>query len=116
MRPHQGASYGPHVTANDPREEPLAASTPGRHESAEHYTITVGGHLSARWAAWFDGLDLTRTPDGTTVISGPVVDQSALHGLLQKLRDIGIPLIALTKTAPHTQPTPTTQTSDHERP
>ncbi len=59
------------------------------------YEIRLGGHLENRWAAWFDGLGITLEPDGTTVISGPVVDQAALHGLLQKVRDLGLPLISL---------------------
>lgn len=59
------------------------------------YEIRVEGHLTERWSAWFDGLDITGEDDGTTVIRGSVVDQAALHGLLQRLRDIGIPLISL---------------------
>ena len=59
------------------------------------YEIRVKGHLSERWTAWFDGLSLSLDDDGTTVIAGPVADQAALHGLLQKLRDVGIPIIAL---------------------
>ncbi len=59
------------------------------------YEIRVDGHLGTRWAAWFDGLAITSERDGTTVLRGPVVDQAALHGLLQKLRDVGIPLISL---------------------
>jgi len=73
----------------------------------QQYEIRVRGHLERRWSAWFDGLDLTRQDDGTTVICGPVADQAALHGLLQRLRDIGIPLISLTPIAPvdpHTHP------------
>ena len=60
------------------------------------YEIRVEGHLGTRWAAWFDGLTVTSDSDGTTVLRGSVVDQAALHGLLQKLRDVGIPLISLT--------------------
>ena len=60
------------------------------------YEIRVNGQLGTRWAAWFDGLAITSERDGTTVLRGPVVDQAALHGLLQKLRDVGIPLISLT--------------------
>ena len=60
------------------------------------YEIKVEGHLGARWAAWFDGLAITSGDDGTTVLRGSVIDQAALHGLLQRLRDIGIPLISLT--------------------
>jgi hypothetical protein len=62
---------------------------PGRYE------IRLKGHLDARWAAWFDGLTLTHGSDGTTTIHGPVADQAALHGLLQKARDLGLPLISV---------------------
>ena len=61
------------------------------------YEIRVAGHLETRWAAWFDGLSVTTERGGTTVLRGPVVDQAALHGLLQKLRDVGVPLISLTQ-------------------
>lgn len=64
---------------------------PGRYE------IRVTGHLDSRWAAWFDGLRLTRTPDGLTVIDGQVTDQAALHGLLQRVRDAGLPLVSVTR-------------------
>ncbi len=63
---------------------------------ASRYEIRLKGHLAARWAAWFDGLTLTREDDGTTLIQGPVVDQAALHGLLQKVRDTGLPLVSVT--------------------
>ena len=73
--------------------------TPGHHIAPYvplvQYEIRVDGHLSSRWEAWFDGLTLVRASDGTTVIRGPIVDQSALHGVLQKLRDLGIPLISV---------------------
>ena len=59
------------------------------------YEIRLKGHLNARWADWFDGLTLTQESDGTTLLSGPVVDQAALHGLLGKVRDLGLPLIAV---------------------
>ena len=64
-------------------------------EAAGHYRIRLRGHLDARWAPWFDGLTLTRESDGTTLIQGPVQDQAALHGLLQKVRDVGLPLISV---------------------
>ena len=60
------------------------------------YEIVVDGHLSARWASWFDGFTIADDADGTTVLRGTVVDQAALHGLLQRIRDIGIPLLSLT--------------------
>jgi hypothetical protein len=70
------------------------APSDARHE-AGRYEIRLQGHLEPRWAAWFDGLSLTHKRDGTTVIYGPVVDQAALHGLLAKVRDLGLPLIAV---------------------
>jgi hypothetical protein len=63
--------------------------------SGQNYEIRLKGHLEPRWADWFDGLTLTRESDGTTVLSGSVVDQAALHGLLGKVRDLGVPLIAV---------------------
>jgi hypothetical protein len=62
-----------------------------------YYEIRLQGHLEARWAAWFDGLSLTHESDGTTTLHGTVVDQAALHGLLSKVRDLGLPLIAVTQ-------------------
>ena len=62
---------------------------PGRYE------IRVGGHLNDRWVAWFDGLGLRREGDGTTVIHGPIADQAALHGVLGKVRDTGLPLLSV---------------------
>lgn len=70
--------------------------TVGRHHDPGRYEIRVQGHLDPRWTAWFDGLKLTREPGGTTLIEGEVIDQSALHGLLQKLRDAGLPLLSVT--------------------
>ena len=64
------------------------------------YEIRVGGRLDTRWAAWFDGLTLTHGGDGTTVLRGVVVDQAALHGVLQKVRDLGLPLLAVTRVDP----------------
>ena len=81
------------------------------HTSASHshdhgrYEIRVKGHLAPRWAAWFDGMSLTNESDGTTSIRGPVTDQAALHGLLQRLRDTGLPLISVTQLDP-SMPTP----------
>jgi hypothetical protein len=60
-----------------------------------HYQIRLGGHLGATWSAWFDGMQITCTEAGETLLTGPVADQAALHGLLHKLRDLGIPLISL---------------------
>jgi hypothetical protein len=92
------------VTTEDPTDAP-----------EPQYEIRVAGRLAPRWSAWFDGLAVVTEADGTTVLRGPVVDQAALHGLLQKLRDVGIPLVSLRQLGsdphrqphnqPHTQPT-----------
>jgi hypothetical protein len=68
--------------------------------AAGRYEIRLKGHLEARWVAWFDGLSLTHESDGTTVIHGPNVDQAALHGVLQKVRDLGLPLVSVTQVEP----------------
>jgi hypothetical protein len=67
----------------------------GHQHSPGRYEIRLKGHLDTRWAAWFDGLTLTHGTDGTTLLHGPVADQAALHGLLQKTRDLGLPLISV---------------------
>jgi hypothetical protein len=74
-------------------------SAGGYHGSGQ-YEIRLKGHLGSRWAAWFDGLSLTNESDGTTLIHGPVADQAALYGLLQKTRDLGLPLISVTFVEP----------------
>ena len=66
-------------------------------DGAARYEIRLKGHLNTRWATWFDGLTLTTCNDGTTSIRGLVLDQSALHGLLQRVRDLGVPLISVTR-------------------
>jgi hypothetical protein len=68
--------------------------TPDR-SGAGRYEIRLTGHLDAHWTAWFDGLIVTRMSDGTTVISGPIADQAALHGVLQRVRDLGLPLVSV---------------------
>ena len=72
----------------------------GQDHEPRLYQIRVGGHLESRWAAWFDGMSLSYETDGTTHISGPVVDQAALHGLLHTLRDTGLPLVSVTQVEP----------------
>ena len=77
----------------------------GHHGGPGQYEIRLKGHLNRRWAAWFDGLSITRCGDGTTLIHGPVTDQAALYGLIQKTRDLGLPLISVTLVEPgHPQP------------
>ena len=79
----------------------------GHHHTPGRYEIRLEGHLDSRWVAWFDGLSLTNESDGTTIIRGAVVDQAALHGLLQKVRDVGLPLVSVTQVEPD-QPNGTT--------
>ena len=59
--------------------------------------LRIKGHLDDRWADWFEGLTITREDNGETRLTGPVVDQAALHGLLKKVRDLGIPLISVNR-------------------
>jgi len=74
----------------------MSDASAGHPNSPERYEIRIKGHLAARWADRFDGLTLTTDSDGTTVLVGPVVDQAALHGLLHKVRDLGVPLLSVT--------------------
>ena len=59
------------------------------------YQIRVRGRLGPRWAAWFAGLAITPGDNGDTLLTGPVVDQAALHGLLARVRDLGLPLLSV---------------------
>lgn len=65
-----------------------------------HYEIRVRGVLDRRWSAWFEGLEVTSDQAGQTTIAGPVVDQAALHGLLAKVRDLGLPLLSVRQIDP----------------
>jgi hypothetical protein len=67
------------------------------------YQIKIEGHLHTQWAAWFEGLSIALEPDGTTRLSGPVVDQAALYALLKKVRDLGMPLISVNQVSSHSQ-------------
>jgi hypothetical protein len=65
------------------------------HDEPEVYEIRLQGHLDDRWVAWFDGLTIRREDNGETLLTGPVVDQAALHGLLRKVRDLALPLLSV---------------------
>ena len=62
------------------------------------YEIRTQGHIGDRWSAWFEGMTLVQEPDGITVIRCPALDQAALHGVLARLRDLGLPIISVTPT------------------
>ncbi len=66
-------------------------------QDSGHYAVRLAGHLHPRWTARFDGMALTNLGDGTTVLEGDIADQAALHGLLRTLRDLGLPLVSLTR-------------------
>ena len=67
------------------------------HYEPELYEIRLKGHLNNQWANWFEGLTITLEENGDTRLIGPVVDQAGLHGLLKKVRDLGIPLLSLNR-------------------
>jgi hypothetical protein len=77
-----------------------------KHASTENYDqpgryeIRLKGQLDDRWSDWFGGLTITLEEDGETLISGPVVDQAALYGLLKKVRDLGLPLVSIVPVEP----------------
>ena len=70
---------------------------------ATTYHIRLKGHLDGHWSAWFENLTITNQPNGETLLCGPLADQAALHGILIKIRDLGLPLLAITMLA-HTEP------------
>ena len=70
------------------------------HHEPERYEIRIKGHLDDKWADWFEGLTITREDNGETLLIGPVVDQAALHGVLRKVRDLGMPLLSVSRVRP----------------
>ena len=68
---------------------------PEYHDESGLYEIRLKGHLDDRWADWFEGLTITLEDQGDTLLTGLVVDQAALHGLLKKVRDLGMPLVSV---------------------
>ena len=63
-----------------------------------HYELRLAGHLDDHWSTWLEGMTIAREDDGTTTLRGAVTDQAALHGLLARVRDLGIPLLSVTTT------------------
>ncbi|MCB9077745.1 MAG: hypothetical protein H6631_09155 [Anaerolineaceae bacterium] len=81
----------------------MTPASPSNRDSGQPdlYQIVLQGHLSRQRAEWFDGLTITLDPQGQTILTGPVVDQAALHGLLKKIRDLGLPLISINRLDPN---------------
>ena len=75
------------------------ASTGDQYEPGI-YEIRLKGHLDDKWADWFEGLTITQEDNGETLLRGPVVDQAALHGVLRKVRDLGLPLLSVMRIDP----------------
>lgn len=67
------------------------------------YEIRVKGHLGGRWSEWFDGMEITNLENGEALLSGEIADQAALHGVLAKVRDLGLPLVAVRGVGPDQQ-------------
>ena len=74
-----------------------------KHNQHQCYEIRLKGQLEARWVKWFDGLAITLEENGDTLLTGPVIDQAALHGLLKKVRDLGMPLVSVNSVEPDTE-------------
>ena len=70
------------------------------HDEPQLYEIRLKGHLDDRWTEWFEGLTITLEDNGDTLLTGPLVDQAALHGLLKKVRDLGLPLVSVSPVEP----------------
>ena len=66
-----------------------------KHNQPQRYEIRIKGHLDDRWSDWFEGLAIRLEEDGDTLLTGPVVDQAALHGLLKRVRDLGMTLVSV---------------------
>ncbi|MGW1067939.1 hypothetical protein ACWD4F_25850 [Streptomyces aureus] len=96
-------------------------TTGGPDTRPSWYEIRVQGRLHPRWASWFDGMALIAdNSDGTTLLRGPVVDQAALHGLLHRLRDVGLPLLSVVGVEPGRRedgrPAPRPRTHENQNP
>jgi hypothetical protein len=92
-RRRPGSAPAGRTTADDPGPGPDPGQT-------TVYQVRVKGHLDDRWADCREGLSVTREESGDTVLTVPVVDQAALHALLRKLRDVGLPLVSINPAAP----------------
>jgi hypothetical protein len=93
MTPHHLRRYPINRSTTAEKQEDQMNDPPTPY--AQYYEIRLKGHLEAHWAKWFDGLSITLEGNGDTLLSGLVVDQAALHGLLKRVRDLGITLVSV---------------------
>jgi len=77
--------------------EPVSKPAP---DQSQVYQIRIKGHLGPQWANWFEGMTIALQDNGDTLLTGPVVDQAVLHGLLKKVRDLGMPLVSVVRVDP----------------
>ena len=91
--PRQQEGAGVEASGSEAAEQRDGRSRPG----GQLYEIRVQGHLSSRWSGWFEGLVLSHQDDGTTLLTGAIVDQPAVHGLIIKIRDLGLPLLSVVR-------------------
>jgi hypothetical protein len=75
-------------------------ATPSGHDEPWQCELRIKGHLDDRWSVWFEDMTITRDDNGDTRLTGRVVDQAALHGLIRKVRDLGMPLISINRIEP----------------
>jgi hypothetical protein len=84
------------------------------HDESGLYEIRLKGYLDGRWASWFEGMTITLDDNGETLLTGLVVDQAALHGVLRKVRDLGMPLISVMRMKPgHAETSDVKETHQH---
>ena len=83
-------------------------------DEPKHYIIRIEGHISASWAPWFEGLEIRHEESGETVLSGTLVDQTALHGVLMRIRDLGLPLVSVSRIREAAKQEPDAQSAKEE--
>jgi hypothetical protein len=89
---------------------------PAEYDQPALYDIRIKGHLDDRWIGWFDGMTLTREDNGVTLLTGPVIDQAMLHGFLRTVRNLGLPLLAVTRRDPKEEAVPDVISANTPRP
>lgn len=98
---------------------PNKLSPESRTDHPTVYQIRLKGHLSHQWTEWFKGLTITLEEDGNTLLTGTVIDQAALHGLIKKVRDLGMPLLSVNRVNPNRADAPIVKpvldTNDQEK-